>query len=163
MPAIETGMVRTFTGNMVNVFNPHPATICIEDIAHALSNICRFGGHTRSFYSVAEHSLRVARIVEHKHALAGLLHDASEAYLVDLPTPVKMAMPKYYEAEYRLMEVIALKFGFTYPLKKAVAKADRLLLETEWMELMADGAGYTPLSPLEARARFLEYFDCIEF
>lgn len=136
MPEIEPGVIRTFTGKMINVFEPDPDLICIEDIAHALSNLCRFGGHTRRFYSVAEHSLRVAAIVPEKHKIAGLLHDASEAYLVDLPSPIKYFIPKYQEYEQNLMLAIAEKFGFDYPLHSEVVRADRQLLEVEWGEMM---------------------------
>lgn len=161
LPAIEPGVIRTFTGKMINVFEPDPELICIEDIAHALSNLCRFGGHTSRFYSVAEHSLRVAAIVPFKHRIAGLLHDASEAYLVDLPSPIKYFIPKYQEYEQNLMLAIAEKFGFGFPLHSEVVRADRQLLEVEWGEMMQPDPiiKFMPMRPNEAAVRFLNYFE----
>lgn len=128
--------IRTFTGKYVNPLNPDPDTICIEDIAHALSQICRFGGHLPYFYSVADHSLAVSYCLPDEHALAGLLHDASEAYLCDIPSPVKKQIPGYAEAEDRLMKVIAEKFGFPWPVPEVVKQVDRSALEEEWHGLM---------------------------
>jgi sialic acid synthase SpsE len=82
--------------------------ITIEDIAHALSNQCRFSGHVERFYSVAQHSVLVASFSKNK--LAGLLHDASEAYLVDVPRPIKPEFPAYAEIEKNIMQVIAKKY-----------------------------------------------------
>lgn len=154
------GVIRTFTGVFIDVTNPKPEQILIEDIAHALSNQCRFGGHTLQFYSVAEHCLLVSEMVPDKHRLAALLHDASEAYLVDIPTPVKQMLPEYYTIEYRLMEVIAEKFGFDFPLHEHIADADNTILEAEWELLMTGKAGnYSPKEPVVARLEFLQAFD----
>lgn len=162
LPEIEPGVIRTFTGKMINVFDPDPELICIEDIAHALSNLCRFGGHTRRFYSVAEHSVEVAKEVTIYHQMAGLLHDASEAYLIDLPSPVKYFIQKYQEYEQNLMLTIAEKFGFQYPLSSEVTKADKEMLQVEWAELMDYDLAmntYKPLNPEEAEYQFLNFFE----
>lgn len=161
LPAIEPGIIRTFTGIYINVFNPKPEDICIEDIAHALSNLCRFSGHTVQFYSVAEHSIRVAELVEPQHKLAALLHDASEAYLLDIPTPIKSLFPEYSKAENKLMEVIAEKFGFEYPLPAEVKLADKAMLEFEWFEQMDVQEQYWAWDNQNARAAFLVAFDGI--
>ena len=79
----------TYTGKEFYPLDPNPADIDIKDIAHALSNCCRFAGHIKSFYSVAQHSVIVSELCEPENALAGLLHDASEAYLSDIARPVK--------------------------------------------------------------------------
>lgn len=155
---IIPGEIRTFTGIMFNVFNPKPEDVCIEDIAHALSNLCRFNGHTVKFYSVAEHSLKCAELVPKQHRLAALLHDASEAYLVDLPSPIKIAIPDYINIEDKLMRVIARKFGFEYPLRPEVKSADKTWLSLEWDNLMIDDYWAT-LAPADAKALFLETFD----
>lgn len=126
------GRIRTHRGFYINPFNPDPGAICIEDIAHALTNQCRFAGHTHRRFSVAQHSIMVADSVPTEHKLAALLHDASEAYLLDIPTPVKSQLPGYAEAEDRLMSLIAAKFGFNWPLHQAVKEADRNALEWEW-------------------------------
>jgi uncharacterized protein len=81
--------IQTYTGKQFWPLSPLPEDIVIEDIAHALSMQCRFGGHVRTFYSVAQHSVHVSLLVEPQYALWGLLHDAAEAYLVDLPRPIK--------------------------------------------------------------------------
>lgn len=164
MEAVKTdygiGVIRTWTGKLFDVTNPKPDLICIEDIAHALSNLCRFGGHTEQFFSVAEHSVWVAQNVRHKHKLAALLHDASEAYLVDIPTPIKKLLPDYYRWEYRLMEVIAEKFGFQYPLHPDVQEADENALRAEWTDIInLKATDYTLLRPQEAERRFLNYFE----
>ncbi len=157
----EPGVIRTFTGKYINVFDPQPHDICLEDIAHALSNLCRFGGHTRQFYSVAEHSIRTAKFVEPPYRLAALLHDASEAYLLDIPTPVKIMFPEYHKAEYRMMEVIAEKFGFEYPLSDEVRMADKLMLQLEWLEFMTGSQDYDPRTSAEVRIDFISAFDSI--
>jgi len=126
--------IRTFTGIYINPFTPDSDKICIEDIAHALSQIPRFGGHLPGFYSVAQHSIEVSYQVKDK--LTGLLHDASEAYLYDIPKPLKFRMPEYIKAEKRLMALISDKFGFKFPLPKDVKLIDRVQLEWEWNTLM---------------------------
>lgn len=126
------GRIRTYSGFYIDPLNPNPDAINIQDIAHALTNQCRFAGHTQRRFSVAQHSIMVADSVPDKHKLAALLHDASEAYLLDIPTPVKAQLSGYMEAEERLMQVIAKKFGFTYPLHMSIKEADKNALEWEW-------------------------------
>jgi hypothetical protein len=105
------GKIYTYTGKLINPMDPDPKAICIEDIAHALSNICRWTGHSRWFYSVAQHSVHVASYVTAKNKLWALLHDATEAYLCDIATPVKEAagMEAYREAEKTMMWIIKKK------------------------------------------------------
>lgn len=133
--------IRTFTGKYIDPLNPDPALICIEDIAHALSMLPRFGGHTQRFYSVAQHSIACTEWAPAEHKLAALLHDASEAYLLDIPSPVKKRIPGYAEAEERLMEVIAAKFGFAWPLHEDVKRIDANMLVAEWEELVIRDRG----------------------
>ena len=161
IPQTIPGVIRTFSGIEINIFEPKPEQINIEDIAHALSNQCRFSGHVARFYSVAEHSLHVAMKVEHKHALAALLHDASEAYIVDLPTPIKIVMPEYINIEDRIMKVIAEKFGFEYPLHHSVKRADKEMLEFEWDKLMVN-KNWIPESCEAAEMMFLNLFHRIK-
>lgn len=106
--------ITTYTGRRFYPLDPNPADVCIEDIAHALSMICRFQGHVRSFYSVAEHSVHVSRIVPPEYALAGLLHDASEAYIADVSRPVKHTeeMIEYRRIENHLDMAIREKFDY---------------------------------------------------
>lgn len=131
--------IRTWSGRYVDPLDPDPGTILVEDIAHALSHQCRFGGHLPMFYSVAEHSLLVSEFVAPEHKLAALMHDASEAYLLDIPSPVKHRLPGYKEAEDQLMRVIAAKFNFPWPLPAEVKAADTRALQVEWDDIMLRG------------------------
>lgn len=130
--------IRTFTGKYVNVFEPTVDMICIEDIAHALSNQCRFGGHLPNYYSVAEHSIYCSEIATDGNKLEALLHDAPEAYILDMPTPIKQHLTNYKEIEDNLMKVIAEKFGLSYPFSDIVKWADRTMLHFEWEGLMIE-------------------------
>lgn len=107
----------TFTGKKVHVMSPIHEDIDIADIAHALSNICRFSGHVRRFYSVAEHSVRVALAVQAERpdlAKAALLHDAAEAYIGDVISPLKNCLPHYKNIEEQWERTIAETFGVFY-------------------------------------------------
>jgi hypothetical protein len=132
----KTDCIRTHTGLYMNVFCPTPEMICIEDIAHSLSHQCRFGGHLPQFYSVAQHCVNVASIVPPELRLAALLHDASEAYLLDMPSPIKRKMPEYRAIEDKLMKVIAQKLNFDYPVHDEIKLVDNKMLQFEWDFLM---------------------------
>ena len=149
--------IRTFSGQYVNVFDPDPDTILIEDIAHALSHQCRFGGHLPMYYSVAQHSVLCAVSAPSEHALAALLHDASEAYMLDIPSPIKNRLPEYKKLEDNLMQVIAKKFGFQYPLHEEVKKADKMLLEWEWDRFVLKN-NMIPWPSVVAKPNFLEEY-----
>lgn len=132
--------LQTYGCNQMFPLDPREDEICIDDIAHALSNICRFNGHTRRFYSVAEHCCHVADLMPSWSKFEGLMHDASEAYLCDLPRPLKRSQgfaEKYLGAEDRLMRVIAKKYGFQYPMSINVKDGDNRLLATEADQLMS--------------------------
>lgn len=161
-PPCIAGEIRTYTGQMVNVLKPDLTKICIEDIAHALAVMPRFCGHTNKIYTVAEHSIRVAGLLPPELQMAGLLHDASEAYMCDIPTPIKILLPDYYTVENGLMHAIARKFGFEWPLHPEVVKADKTLLEMEWDVLMDTDTGnfeWGNLHGKRASRMFLKYFD----
>lgn len=128
--------IKTFTGKYINVFNPKPESIDIEDIAHALSYVCRFAGHTRYFYSVAQHSVEVMKMVKRENRLAALLHDATEAYMCDLPRPIKSRMNEYKKVEETLMRVIAERFEVAYPFDSEIKVADNFQLVKEFNYLM---------------------------
>ena len=130
--------IRTFTGQYVNVINPNPDTINIEDIAHSLANMPRFGGHLKHFYSVAEHSLLCMDYVADNLKLQALLHDASEAYLMDMPKPIKNHLPDYQIIEYKIQSVINKKFGLPIDLDKSIKVVDKKIIEFEWQKLMLD-------------------------
>lgn len=126
--------METYSGRKFHVLSPSPSDIDIHDIARGLAMQCRFGGHVHQFYSVAEHSVRVSQILPKSMALAGLLHDASEAYIGDMIRPLKQTAElgnQYHLIEDRLMACIAAKFKFEWPLPQAVKEADNILLFTE--------------------------------
>lgn len=153
--------IRTFTGIYVNVFEPTPEMICIEDIAHALSNQCRFSGHLPTFYSVAQHTVAMSKLMHESHKLAALLHDASEAYLLDIPSPIKKGLSNYKEIEDKLMILIAEKFGFQYPLHEKVKEVDNYMLQWEWSRLMLGKDIFPKIecwSPNDAKRYFLSTF-----
>lgn len=130
--------IETYTGLYFDYRNPQLESIHIEDVAHGLSNMCRFAGHCHQYYSVAQHSLEVSLRVPREHALAALLHDASEAYMLDIPRPLKQLpfFEPYRDLEGKVMSLIAEKFGFTFPLHPSIKEADERMLCTEKRDLM---------------------------
>ena len=123
----------TVSGKKINLLDPDPGQICIEDIAHALSRICRFGGHLNQMWSIASHSMLVADMVAEPHKLQALLHDAAEAYICDIPTPLKQLLGEpYAEIETRLTNAIGEALGVDLTnLPDVVRKADRIALMSE--------------------------------
>jgi 5'-deoxynucleotidase YfbR-like HD superfamily hydrolase len=163
---VEPGsFIQTVSGRRIDPFDPRPEEIEIADIARALSNQCRFGGHCRVFYSVAQHASLVSDLVVERTGSAGdglwaLLHDAAEAYLVDLPHPLKHRSELgrlYRKAEERLQSVILERFRLPSTPPPLLKEIDRSLLATErrsfsavvwhWPEL----DGFEPLE-IELRA-----------
>lgn len=162
--------MQTFTGRQFWPIDPRPDEVHIEDIAHALSNTCRYAGHCKRFYSVAEHSVLVSRAVGEEDALWGLLHDASEAYLADVVKPAKRFIPGYVEAEARLMKAICERFKLPLECPERVKACDEAILGDElaavmgpepksWMlERYPLGVKIECWDPEEAKARFLERY-----
>lgn len=134
-------VILTATGRYFDLANPDPASIHIEDIATALSRLCRFTGHTQHFYSVAQHSVSVSRLVPQEYALEGLLHDASEAYLGDVSSPLKQMLPDYRAIEKKVEAAIAERFWLIFPLHPSVKQADLKMLVTERRDLMPEALG----------------------
>lgn len=153
--------LTTYTGLHMSVLNPKEDMIHINDIAHALSNMCRYAGHMPKFYSVAQHSIHcygMARKLDlnKKIQLAALLHDATEAYMCDLPKSVKALLPEYKYLENRLMKVIASKYAIQFPFDPMIKKLDIISgqIEKRWMEF-----DIVPESKSEhVKARFLHIF-----
>src|SRR5581483_11639638 len=125
----------TYTGKQFYPLDPRPDDVCIEDIAHALSNVCRFGGHCRRFYSVAQHSVFVSEIVKQPR-LQALMHDATEAYCGDVVRPLKYAMPNYIEIEDRIWSAICERFELAVKLHPEVKPADNRALMTERRDIL---------------------------
>ena len=152
--------IRTFSGRYINVFDPNPNDIIIEDIAHALAHIPRFGGHLPVFYSVAQHCIMCAGYVNEKFAFEALMHDATEAYLLDIPKPIKDMLPHYVHAEKHIHKIISWNFGVPIEMSSEVKEVDRVMLEFEWNNIML-GKGAPPkiYTPEYAKQRFLELFE----
>lgn len=134
----EDAWIQTYSGRRFNPTNPHVDAIVIQDIAHSLSMQCRFSGHCKRFYSVAQHSVLVSHICDHDDALWGLMHDASEAYLVDIPRPLKRSgkFEAYRELEAIMTKAICKRFGLPEQEPPSVKRADTTLLATEARDLM---------------------------
>jgi uncharacterized protein len=111
--------------------DPRPEEIDPIDIAHALSLLCRYGGHVDRFYSVAEHCVLMSGWVDPENALAALLHDATEAYVCDVPRPLKRQLPGYREIEDRVWFAIAYHFKVDLAIPPQVKEADNRILLTE--------------------------------
>ena len=141
--------ITTFTGKKFHFLDPQPDEIDIIDIAHSLSITCRFGGQCREFYSVAEHSIRVADVVPKEYKLHALLHDASEAYMPDLPRPMKATLSEFKGIEIIILQAIFNKFLYSpdtqKPGSKLIKEADDTLLATEGRDLMANMDDWDPL------------------
>ncbi|TNV05074.1 hypothetical protein FH869_01025 [Providencia rettgeri] len=168
--------ISTFTGKHFNFINISADDIDINDIAQGLSNECRFAGQISQFYSVAQHSVYVSQIVPPEYALEALLHDASEAYCKDLPSPLKALLPEYKAIERRVQQVITFKWILPINLSDVVHYADLTMLATERRDLEVDGDNYwpildgipatdlitvSPLSPIQARAMFIYRYNQI--
>lgn len=170
--------IETCEGKLFDVLNPSPDEVSLRVIARVLSRECRFGNHTTRFYSVAQHSIRVADRLNGPMgnsglALAGLLHGASEAYLRDLPSPVKQCLPEYQKIEERVQLVIYAAFGVCMTSEKheAIRAADREELCCEAVQLMPSRgevwehppqlSSVQPIAPIEwgqAEGVFIERF-----
>lgn len=164
--------IQTYTRRRFELFDPRADQVDIDDIAQALSQLCRFGGHTRRFYSVAEHSVHVSHLVAPEHQLEGLMHDAAEAYVQDLVRPLKLNLEPYRQVEHVIMCAIANRFSFIFG-SAAVHVADNAMLALERDHPLVmngatepwDGLPDPPTTiyienwpPAEAKRRFLMRF-----
>lgn len=127
--------MQTNSGRLVDLASLSEEDIDIEDIAHALAHIVRFTGHANKPYSVAQHCMLVADLCPPEHRLWGLLHDASEAYLGDVSTPLKSLLPDYREIEERTQKIVAGRFDLPWPMPPEVKDADREALMIEKTDL----------------------------
>lgn len=170
--------IQSYTCRKIALESFNEEMVCIEDIAHSLALQCRYNGHCKIFYSVAEHC-----VILTKHALSVgwsatqarnlLMHDAAEAYLCDVPRPFKADLGNYYELEKQLETVIAAKFGLDYPHSAEIKDLDTRILINEKQQIMAPGvywdmeAFVEPLPDVvihgwgheEAESAFLYLFD----
>lgn len=171
-------MISTKTG-FFDILKPEDYEYDIREIAQALSKICRYTGHIADgvpFYSVAEHCVLVSHLCPKRYALAGLLHDASEAYVGDVSSPLKKLLKDYKPIEENIQSCIAFQFGVTFPFHESVKKADAEAYwlerasvakppagaeDTLWLQEYKTKKGPKPigLSPLTAEREFLDRFN----
>lgn len=143
--------MQTHSGRRFYPLDPRPEEIDSEDIAHALSLLCRYGGHVDRFYSVAEHCVLMSWAVAPDNALAALLHDATEAYVVDVPRPLKQQLPDYQLIEGVVWIAIAKRFGLASPdLPGEVHEADNRILINERSTLFSRAEQWPALDGLMA-------------
>lgn len=164
--------IITLTGKHFNFSDVKPESICIEDIAGALSNICRFTGHLPEFYSVAQHSIHCSYLVLAEHAMEALLHDAAEACCNDINSPLKALLPDYQVVESKVEAVIRDKFNLPLSMSAPVKRADLIMLGTERRDFgLDDGTPWPilegiptadflidPMSPAHARSLFIKRY-----
>ncbi len=131
------GWMQTFSGKKFTPLTPKLEDIHFIDIAAPLARVCRYSGHCLRFYSVAEHCVLASRIAPDQLRLTMLMHDASEAYLTDMPRPIKGHIKGYYEAEEKLAAMIAERFGTIHPLPEEVKRIDAAMLDDERRQNMA--------------------------
>jgi hypothetical protein len=169
----DANYMNTISGRKFWPLDPRAEDVDIRDIAHALANLCRFNGHVRKFYSVAQHSVIVSQVVPPEFALYGLLHDAAEAYIGDMTRPLKHdpKMARFKECDIRLSAVIYQRFGLGHEEPPCVKAADRLVLQDEVRDVALHterGSGYVhgagtgrfihPQCPDEAKHSFIFRF-----
>jgi 5'-deoxynucleotidase YfbR-like HD superfamily hydrolase len=167
--------ILTVSGKYFNFLEVDPNSYNIYDIAVGLSNECRFAGQLERFYSVAQHSVLVSKIVPEEYAYEGLMHDATEALIHDITRPFKQLLPDYQAIEARVEKAVMHKFAVIFPFPSSVKKADLIALATEQRDL---GPKHTdewgiisdvtplnekihPLPPVIAKWYFLNRYDCI--
>jgi hypothetical protein len=163
--------IQTWSGKYFDFGHPGITSICMDDIAVALSNLCRFTGHLDEFYSVAQHCVLTSYLVPEPFAFEALLHDAAEAYVNDISTPLKSLLPEYRKTEHLCERLIRFKFDLPDTVSPEVKKADLIMLATERRDLLSDDGSewemlrgisptdeftISPLLPRQARKAFTD-------
>lgn len=138
--------IKTYAGHYFDLVNPTPESVDIVSIANALSKVCRFGGHTPKFYSVAEHLLHCVDVasqhgIEGKALQAVILHDAAEAYIGDVVKPLKVLLPEFAVIEARIEAVIGQRFRVSFEEHhETIKRFDRMMLKTEKQQMWPEDA-----------------------
>lgn len=166
--------IETYTGKKFYPQKPDPNDIDIADVAHSLSNKCRFSGATYRFYSVAQHSVHVCEFAPDEYKLEALLHDACEAYFPDIPNPMKPFLRDLVAFEAQIQVAVATRFNLEFPFPAIVKEIDREIIADEARCLMHTGGaewlngrvGFAkaiiPWEPRDAERAFLEKFsECL--
>lgn len=168
--------IGLLSGATLNYNYPEESDVTIEDLASALSNVCRFSGHLPVFYSVAQHLVNTSKIVPPELAYDALMHDTAEAFTNDIPTPLKWAFPELKNIESKIETGMSKLFGFNFPMHPDVKLADTqmLLLEKKFVKLddsfwphyqgyefehLVDLVDLKPWQPVRAKREFLERYE----
>lgn len=175
MGEAKTSWMLTRNGKAFDFADPQPSDICIEDIAYALSRQCRYTGHTKFHYSVAQHCVLIAKLLPRHLAFQGLMHDATEAYLADICAPAKKFLPDYNSLEQKIWEAVCLKFNIDVYLHPVVKEYDLRITEDERLVLLPEtpdnlhffgghdvqplGVSIKPWSTHTAKKMFIMYFE----
>lgn len=141
--------IELLNGQMFDFHNPSATDVSIQELAQVLSKICRFAGHVRYFYSVAQHAVNASYIVAPGHEKAALLHDTAEAFTNDIVTPLKAEVPLFKEIEVVIEQDMGSRFGFQYPLSPEVKLADLQMLGIEKDILKPTGSHWAILDGIE--------------
>ncbi len=161
----------TYSGQVLDLYNLKPSEIELETIAHSLAHQCRFNGHTKEFYSVAQHSILVSEWLPDWLKMAGLLHDAAEAYIGDIITPLKYEHYDIWCKEELVQDVINEVFEVQEEAKEGkeiIKQADKRVFLTEVRDLtdwkhsnldLAVGKKIAPVGPKEAKRMFLDAYE----
>lgn len=174
LPALHGPQIELNSGAYLNYLEPDPDLMDIEVIAGPLSRLCRFSGQTNKFYSVAQHSVLVANMLPHEFKLAGLMHDATEAFVADMPKPLKGLLLGYNEVEERIWKALCKRYDLPLELPDIVHIADKIAVITEARELLNtngwknwyDGIEpldipIVPLLPHDAEHLFLQQYTAL--
>ena len=166
----KNGYIEIFSGKLINPLNLKEDDIDIVDVAHSLSNQCRFSGHCKFHYSVALHSYYVSQMCSDENKLWGLMHDLSESYIIDIPSPIKI-LPEfrfYREIENNIQNLACNKFGLPQKMPKEVNIIDKRMSATEMFQIMNtfypngyikfDDVKIEELSPEQTKKLFLDQF-----
>ena len=164
--------ITLLNGTEMSLDSPSSEVMDIKTMAHSLSNLCRFIGHTKKFYSVAQHSVLVSHLVPPAFAFEGLMHDAAEAFCGDISSPIKARLPEFRRLEKRINCQLAKRYNLPLTLSAEVLHADRVALVTEakqltksktymhWFEdIKPVDISIIPLTPAEANVHFTRRFD----
>lgn len=175
-PKLDDQWIGLLSGAQFNYNRPEESGVTLDDLASALSNICRFSGHLPCFYSVAQHLVNTSYLVPAEFAFDALMHDTAEAFTNDLPTPLKWAFPIFKELEVKIESAMAAKFGFRYPYPDEVKIADTQMLileklyvkqdDSPWphyegikVDHLVDLVDLKPWQPIRAKREFLERYE----
>lgn len=166
--SLSYGKMIMQSGNIIDLANPKASQICREDISIGLSNLCRYSGGTIHFYSVAQHLLNCYRLARNVHKYNDIvarhvfLHDTAEAYLSDIPTPVKKMLPEYLNIEESILKSIYEYFDISFPNdeeRKIVNFIDQEILAYEIPKLIPNLSPIMPDITLTDTVLDLEYHD----